>query len=300
MKARKIFNDGTRQKEHARRFDEVKSQVFKDGSRRQVLAQLRNHEGKQISDKILDIVSKVDILDVDLRDLKISIDTFWNKGFKKGTPHNSYCVYLRDVWRCAFHVAATAQSVFETIEAVMNKFSHKNKHIGKKTHTYWVAAYAERRDEFINMQIYKFNSKLRGYLYHVRLSNPEWVGYKDYSSGQSIERFILQKDILLSNLDRDPEVIEYVKTHSITVRGDKMQKGDQVYGLDLLAHYTKYRTLLKKLANWTIKELENPEFGKDTGLNSYALKAYYDLERASMAVTREWKRCKHCGTWSSK
>lgn len=300
MRPRKIFANESKQKEHIRRFNEIKLQVFRDGSRRQVIKLLEDHEGKQISDAILGIVSKVDILDDDFRDLRKSIESFWDNAFKKGTSHNSYCLILRDVWRCAFHVAASAQSVYETIGAAMNKFSHKQNRKGETICNYWITGFKNKCDELTKTPIYKFNYQLRGYLYHVRLSNPDWVGFKDYTTGERIERFILHKEILLSLVDRDLDAQNYVRDHSITVQGQRVQKGDKIYGLDLLAHFQRYRLLLKKLSLWTIKELENPDFGKNAGIQSCVLREYHDLERASMGISRNWKRCKHCGGWSSK
>jgi hypothetical protein len=117
---------------------------------------------------------------------------------------------------------------------------------------------------------------------------------------KDIKRFLLDQKALFDLTSREPQADRYVKNHSITVRGNRRRKGDQVFGLDLVAHYQRYRTTLRKLTRWTVAQLQDPNFGVQEGFAPHSLDEYLDFERASLGVSRPWKRCRKCGEWFSQ
>ena len=258
---------------------------------------IETHQGRGLANSILDIITKMDILDEDFRDLRSAVELFWDGAFVSGSSHSSYCNLQREVWRASFHVSASAQSVSETVKSTMRKYSSRRKSLGRKIHEYQIRRFATKWDEFKESPIYKFNECLRGSFYHVRLTHADWVGYRDFVTQKSKERFLLPQEPLFRLADREPKALQYIRSRSINVRGHRHRKGDEVYGLDLVAHYQRYRAVLRKICHWTISQLEDPEFGKHEGFPSHALEEYLDFERASMGVSKRWRRCRHCGTW---
>ena len=297
MRARNIYGDSIRQREHAKLFDELQQLVFMNGGRRQVLERIEDHPGKAISDSVLKIIAKMDILDADFRDLKASVERFWDSAFASGTKHTTYCYLQREVWRASFHIAASTQSVSETIKSTMRKYSRRRNAPGGKIYEYWANGFDTKWASLQDLPIYRFNYLLRGSLYHAQLSNADWVGYRCFVTQTRKERFLLSREMLIKLAKRDPEAIRYIKAHSITVRGHRPKNDDETAGLDLVGHYQRYRAVLRKLSKWTICELEDPEFGKQAGVACHALEEYRDLECASLGVSRRWKRCRHCGSW---
>jgi hypothetical protein len=300
MRARRIYDDPQRQREHCKRFADVQKLVFGPGGRRAALKTVADHPGRAVADAILDVTSKMDVLDEDFRSLRSAVDEFWEGAFAPRSTHASYCRLQMEVWRAAFHIAASAQSVSETVKATMRKYSRPRKAAGRATYLYWVCGFDARWDALEMSPIYKFNHCLRGALYHVRLSNPDWIGYKDLAAGRQKERFLLSQEELLRLAERDPKARAYIRAHAINVRGSRSREGQETFGVDLVAHYQRYRAVLRKLCRWIVSQLEDPRFGTQQGRPPHALDEYLDLERACQGVSRRWKRCRHCGRWSSR
>ncbi|MFC1572817.1 hypothetical protein ACFL6M_04380 [Candidatus Eisenbacteria bacterium] len=297
MRARRVFSDKKEQDQHAWNFQALRKLRFRTRGKELVEKELQSHPGREIATAIQDVYAKADLFEEDFVTLNETVEVFWAGAFRRGTRHAKYCSLQRAVWRAAFHATTSAQSLSETIASTMKHFSTRRKVRGKKDRKFYADGFVDAFREILGSPINNFGHSLRGWLYHVKLSNPDWVGYKTFDTGEHVDRFLLDYDTLMALAKRRPLARPYILENSITVRGSHHQRSGQPFGVDLVAHFVRHRRLLKRLAKLVLQELRDPHFGQSYGFAHHSLEEYLDWERAGLGTSREWKRCKHCGHW---